>query len=314
MLFKFCLLFVALAIRGIKGDNDNNQVINQHQQLERELMTYNVQINSTDNCTWTIEGFTWQFNETIDKIITGINAAKCSEICMSTPWCKGYTWELEDSTGNMCALFHELNNQHPCSECSQCVSGIFTPIKGVCSATASQIVGMHSSSSELSCLESCAQNSHCNFYAWGKGSTFPRVCFMFSHCSTTIICEGEWETGEKTCITIPRVTTPTTSLSTAETSTLTSKIPTTTETITSTESKTSTITKTTTSTTTSVSTITTTITTTKTTTTTTTTTTKTTTTTITTTTTTTTTITTTTTTTTTVPFPLPRCRSILPSS
>merc|ERR1739848_425877 len=80
------------------------------------------------SCNRTISGYTWKFNATVDKDYSGITKEECGEKCLSVSWCKGYTWSLDESSGSICHIFHELNQQHACQECSKCISGVFTQI------------------------------------------------------------------------------------------------------------------------------------------------------------------------------------------
>jgi len=155
------------------------------------------------SCNRTISGYTWKFNATVDKDFSGITKEECAEKCLSVSWCKGYTLSLDDSSGSICHIFHELNQQHACQECSKCVSGVFTQISGVCSTEASNIIGVKSSSSEMSCIEKCAETSGCKYYSWGAGNIFSRSCFLFKKCSSTSSCEA-WQSGQLQCLTGPK--------------------------------------------------------------------------------------------------------------
>merc|ERR1719431_469062 len=74
---------------------------------------------SDSSCNLTLHGKTWDFNASADLAIPGSgSASECGEDCLDLAWCVGYTWTHDDAAGSMCHLFHELNNLHPCSECS----------------------------------------------------------------------------------------------------------------------------------------------------------------------------------------------------
>merc|ERR1712168_48985 len=173
MLFKSILLFLAMLVGGCYG-----------------------------SCNRTISGYTWKFNATIDKDFSSITKEECAEKCLSLSWCKGYTWSLDDSSGSICHIFHELKQQHACQECSKCFSGVFKQISGVCSTGASNIIGIKSSSSEMSCIEMCAKTSGCKYYSWGAGNIFSNTCFLFKACSSTSSCEA-WQSGRLECVTNP---------------------------------------------------------------------------------------------------------------
>jgi len=191
MTFKSSLLFVAMLVGGCYG-----------------------------SCNRTISGYTWKFNATVDKDYSSISKEECAEKCLSFSWCRGYTWSLDDSSGNICHIFHELNQQHACQECSKCESGVFKQISGVCSTEASNIIAIKQSSSEMSCIEMCAETSGCKYYSWGAGNIFSDMCFMFKKCSSTSSCEA-WQSGQLQCVTDPseylqQTTTTTTTTTTTE--------------------------------------------------------------------------------------------------
>jgi len=173
MTFKSSLLFLAMLVGGCYG-----------------------------SCNRTISGYTWKFNATVDKDYEDITKEECAEKCLSFSWCRGYTWSLDDSSGNICHIFHELNQQHACQECSKCESGVFKQISGVCSTEASNIIGIKQSSSEMSCIEMCAETPGCKYYSWGAGNIFSNMCFMFKKCSSTSSCEA-WQSGQLQCVTDP---------------------------------------------------------------------------------------------------------------
>jgi len=152
-------------------------------------------------CRLTISGYTWVFNVTVDKLISELSIEDCAEKCLSFDWCKGYTWALDDSSGSICHMFHELNNKHACSNCSQCVSEEFTPIKGclgVCSDSAENIIASNITSTALACVELCSLTEGCQYYSWGRGNLFTNTCFMLSKCTPTTTCEG-FSSGKLQC-------------------------------------------------------------------------------------------------------------------
>merc|ERR1711887_125995 len=191
MTFKSNLLFLAMLVGGCYG-----------------------------SCNRTISGYTWKFNATIDKDFSSITKEECAEKCLSLSWCKGYTWSLDDSSGSICHIFHELKQQHACQECSKCFSGVFKQISGVCSTEAINIIGVKQASSEKSCIEMCAQTSGCKYYSWGAGNIFSNKCFLFKKCSSTSSCEA-WQSGRLECVTTPSTTTTTTTTTTTPTTTTT---------------------------------------------------------------------------------------------
>merc|ERR1712168_89918 len=173
MLFKSILLFLAMLVGGCYG-----------------------------SCNRTISGYTWKFNATVDKDYSSLTKEECGEKCLSVSWCKGYTWSLDDSSGSICHIFHELNQQHACQECSKCFSGVFKQISGVCSTEASNIIGIKQSSSEMSCIEMCAETPGCKYYSWGAGNIFSNMCFLYKKCTSTSSCEA-WQSGQLHCVTDP---------------------------------------------------------------------------------------------------------------
>jgi len=176
MIFKSCLLFAAMLVGGCYG-----------------------------SCNRTISGYTWKFNPKVDKDFSSLTKDECAEKCLSFSWCKGYTWSLDDSSGNICHIFHELNQQHECKECSKCDSGIFGQISGVCSVYKSaNIIGIERTKTEMSCIEVCAKTKGCKYYSWGAGKIFTELCFLFKKCTSTSSCEA-WQSGQLQCITDPKV-------------------------------------------------------------------------------------------------------------
>merc|ERR1712200_200602 len=148
----------------------------------------------SDNCSLTLEGYTWQFNPEMDEAIPGISSSDdCAEECLSLDWCVGYTWSLDDSAGSMCYLFHQLKDLHPCNDCSECISGKFNPMKGVCNPDdAEDIIAVESyesfQSGEMACFVQENQDGPCNNYKvlndryryFQNGAT-PQKCDMSSH-------------------------------------------------------------------------------------------------------------------------------------
>jgi len=173
MTFKSSLLFLAMLVGGCYG-----------------------------SCNRTISGYTWKFNATVDKDYEDITKEECAEKCLSFSWCRGYTWSLDDSSGNICHIFHELNQQHACQECSKCESGVFKQISGVCSTEASNIIGIKQSSSEMSCIEMCAETPGCKYYSWGAGHIFSDKCILYKMCDPKPSCEA-WQSGQLQCVTYP---------------------------------------------------------------------------------------------------------------
>jgi len=174
MTFKSSLLFLAMLVGGCYG-----------------------------SCNRTISGYTWKFNATVDKDYEDITKEECAEKCLSFSWCRGYTWSLDDSSGNICHIFHELNQQHACQECSKCESGVFKQISGVCSTEASNIIGIKQSSSEMSCIEMCAETPGCKYYSWGAGNIFSDKCFMYKMCDPKPSSCEAWQSGQLECVTNP---------------------------------------------------------------------------------------------------------------
>merc|ERR1712183_719922 len=170
MTFKSSLLFLAMLVGGCYG-----------------------------SCNRTISGYTWKFNATIDKDYSSITKEECAEKCLSYSWCRGYTWSQDDSSGSICHIFHELNQQHACQECSKCFSGVLKQISGVCSTEASNIIRIKQSSSEMSCIEMCAETSGCKYYSWGAGNIFSDTCFLYKMCNPTSSCEA-WQSGQLQCV------------------------------------------------------------------------------------------------------------------
>merc|ERR1711970_1064765 len=154
-------------------------------------------------CNSTISGYTWKFNSTVDKDFSGLRKEDCAKTCLKYSWCKGYTWSLDDSSETICHIFHELNNQHECQECSRCFSGVFGQITGVCSAAASNMIDVRQSKTEMSCIEECFKTKDCKYYSWGAGKIFTDNCFLFKECKSTPSCES-WESGKLECVTDPR--------------------------------------------------------------------------------------------------------------
>jgi len=154
------------------------------------------------SCNRTISGYTWKFNATVDKDYSGISKEECAEKCLSFSWCRGYTWSLDDSSGSSCHIFHELKQQHACQQCSKCFSGVFKQISGGCYTEASNIIGIKQSSSEMSCIEMCAETPGCKYYSWGAGHIFSDKCILYKMCDPKPSCEA-WQSGQLQCVTAP---------------------------------------------------------------------------------------------------------------
>jgi len=154
------------------------------------------------SCNRTISGYTWKFNATVDKDYSSITKKECAEKCLSFSWCRGYTWSLDDSSGSSCHIFHELKQQHACQQCSKCFSGVFKQISGGCYTEASNIIGIKQSSSEMSCIEMCAETPGCKYYSWGAGHIFSDKCILYKMCDPKPSCEA-WQSGQLQCVTNP---------------------------------------------------------------------------------------------------------------
>jgi len=155
----------------------------------------------SNNCSLTLEGHTWQFDPENDVAIPGISSNDdCAEECLSLEWCVGYTWSLDDSAGSMCYLFQQLNNLHPCNDCSECKSGKFIQMTGVCNPDdAEDIISVEDADTELACLESCAATLGCNYYSWSNGTIFTYKCFLFKECCNPVDSCESWQSGEIAC-------------------------------------------------------------------------------------------------------------------
>jgi len=156
----------------------------------------------SDNCSLTLDGYTWQFDPALDEAIPGIGSTDaCAEECLALDWCVGYTWSLDDSAGTMCYLFHQLNDLHPCNNCSECISGKFNPITGVCNPkNAEDIIAVKDADSELACVELCAATPGCNHYSWScNGTIFTNKCFLFKECCNPAESCEYWQSGDMTC-------------------------------------------------------------------------------------------------------------------
>jgi len=194
MNFNFYCLFVGLLVNGSFASNKTSN-------QESALLDSNAALDG-GSCDNTIEGLTWDFNSTGgDLLLPGLTTGECSEKCLSLSWCRGYTWSLDDdSTGTLCHLFHQLNRQHSCNNCSKCASGTFKSISGVCTSTEENLIGTKESASELSCLKMCQSKSGCKFYSWLSGKILSNggVCLLFKQCTLTPSCES-WKSGELQC-------------------------------------------------------------------------------------------------------------------
>jgi len=155
----------------------------------------------SNNCSLTLEGHTWQFDPENDVAIPGISSNDdCAEECLSLEWCVGYTWSLDDSAGSMCYLFHQLNGLHPCNNCSECISGKFNQMTGVCNPDdAEDIIAVEDADTELACVESCAATLGCNYYSWSNGTIFTNKCFLFKECCNPVDSCESWQSGEIAC-------------------------------------------------------------------------------------------------------------------
>jgi len=155
----------------------------------------------SNNCSLTLEGHTWQFDPENDVAIPGISSNDdCAEECLSLDWCVGYTWSLDDSAGSMCYLFHQLNDLHPCNDCSECKSGKFNQMTGVCNPdNANDIIAIVDANTELACVESCASTLGCNYYSWSNGTIFTNKCFLFKECCNPVDSCESWQSGEIAC-------------------------------------------------------------------------------------------------------------------
>jgi len=155
----------------------------------------------SNNCSLTLEGHTWQFDPENDVAIPGISSNDdCAEECLSLDWCVGYTWSLDDSAGSMCYLFHQLKDLHPCNDCSECISGKFNPMKGVCNPDdAEDIIGIEDADTELACVEHCAATPGCNYYSWSNGTIFTNKCFLFKECCNPVDSCESFQSGEMAC-------------------------------------------------------------------------------------------------------------------
>jgi len=173
MTFKSNLLFLAMLVGGCYG-----------------------------SCNRTISGYTWKFNAAVDKDYEDITKEECAGKCLSFSWCRGYTWSLDDSSGSSCHIFHELKQQHACQQCSKCFSGVFKQISGGCYTEASNIIGIKQSSSEMSCIEMCAETPGCKYYSWGAGHIFSDKCILYKMCDPKPSCEA-WQSGQLQCVTAP---------------------------------------------------------------------------------------------------------------
>jgi len=155
----------------------------------------------SNNCSLTLEGHTWQFDPENDVAIPGISSNDdCAEECLSLDWCVGYTWSLDDSAGSMCYLFHQLNGLHPCNNCSECISGKFNQMTGVCNPNdAEDIIAVEDADTELDCVEHCAATPGCNHYSWSNGTIFTNKCFLFKECCNPVDSCESFQSGEMAC-------------------------------------------------------------------------------------------------------------------
>jgi len=146
-----------------------------------------------------LEGYTWHFDPEKDKAIPGVSANECAQKCLANSWCAGYTWTMDDSSGSMCHLFHELINQHPCHDCSHCISGKFNSFDGVCDTNdADDIIAIEDTETEYECLLLCAATQDCEYYSWGCENIFYKKCFLFKNCNVKDSCEC-WQSGQVNC-------------------------------------------------------------------------------------------------------------------
>jgi len=199
MTFKSSLLFIGLLVGVCHGVNKTSNQ-GSEDDFESAMMDSNEEMDS-GSCDNTIDGVTWDFNTTSgDLLVPGLTTSKCAEKCISLSWCRGYTSSLDDdSSGTLCHLFHQLNRQHSCNNCSKCESGTFKAITGVCTSTEENLIGTKASASELSCLQMCQMKSDCNFYSWLAGKILNGgICLLFKECTLTPSCES-WKSGELQC-------------------------------------------------------------------------------------------------------------------
>jgi len=159
------------------------------------------------SCSLTLTNYTWQFDKKDgDESIEGITKKACAMECLSKPWCSGYTWSKDSSSGSICHLFKTLKNQHECDPCAECLSGKITHVKGICSE---KWIAAQTTDSELACLSLCVQNPNCQYYTYSIGNVFHDTCFLFEKCTPLSSCE-QFQTGKLDCIEPPTSRTTTT--------------------------------------------------------------------------------------------------------
>jgi len=199
MIFNTLLLFLAVTAGGIHGARlDNTSAFAEEVTLP---LAPQKTVTSVKNCELTLSNYTWSFNSSRDASVEGLSKKSCTKMCISKPWCRGYTWSKDDSSGSICHMFKQLTNQHACDSCSQCLSGKVTPITGICS---DKWIHAEKTEGELECVQLCAKESNCQFYSYAAG-IFAKMCFLFSECNPVDTCE-HFRTGQLECMEQPRST------------------------------------------------------------------------------------------------------------
>jgi len=197
MIFNTLLLFLAVTAGGIHGARlDNTSAFAEEVTLP---LAPQKTVTSVKNCELTLSNYTWSFNSSRDASVEGLSKKSCTKMCISKPWCRGYTWSKDDSSGSICHMFKQLTNQHACDSCSQCLSGKVTPITGICS---DKWIHAEKTEGELECVQLCAKESNCQFYSYAAG-IFAKMCFLFSECNPVETCE-HFRTGQLECMEQPR--------------------------------------------------------------------------------------------------------------
>jgi len=194
----FCL-FLAVTAWGSDGARLNNTLA-----LAEEVtlpLASEDTVTPVKSCELTLSNYTWSFNSSRDESVEGLSKKSCTKMCISKPWCRGYTWSKDDSSGSICHMFKQLTNQHACDSCSECLSGKVTPITGICS---DKWIHAEKTEGELECVQLCAKESNCQFYSYAAG-IFAKMCFLFSECNPVETCE-HFRTGQLECMEQPRIT------------------------------------------------------------------------------------------------------------
>ena len=154
---------------------------------------------SPDECTTTVEGYTWAYDENIDELVIGVDTVDlCFQTCAEDSECQGYTW-TNAGVVQLCYKFkHQLDGFHECVACS---SGVLPQsLDGACVGDYDEILDVGPAGSIQECRQFCYEIDGCQAYTWWDNTTsFINTCFLYGACQTQLPCAG-CESGRNTCI------------------------------------------------------------------------------------------------------------------